>query len=228
MGIKITGNTRGLRQTQSVSQFLICFYFILSYTHTCTHTLCTHISRLAGVWGRLSDNTLDFKSAPGRVYAPLAAIVGYAPHVLYVYFSHTFPADWRSFLLLLCCPPPPLRPHPVVVVSFCWRCCSLSLRCPPVCGCWCGCGCGCVVPSAVVNHGVVLPGRVLSACACCGSPALRCFYSTVDCLKCKFALIIPWQATSATASLQQQRSRRRRPRHRRHPLTPKQGPQHER
>lgn len=111
MGIKITGNTRGLRQTQSVSQFLICFYFILLYTHTCTHTLCTHISRLAGVWGRLSDNTLDFKSAPGRVYAPLAAIVGYAPHVLYVYFSHTFPADWRSFLLLLCCPPP-LHPHP--------------------------------------------------------------------------------------------------------------------
>lgn len=61
------------------------------------------------MWGRLSDNTLDFKSAPGRVYAPLAAIVGYAPHVLYVYFSHTFPADWRSFLL--CCPPP-LHPHP--------------------------------------------------------------------------------------------------------------------
>lgn len=59
----------------------------------------------------MSDNTLDFKSAPGRVYAPLAAIVGYAPHVFYVYFSHTFPADWRSFLLLLCCPPP-RHPHP--------------------------------------------------------------------------------------------------------------------
>lgn len=179
-----------------------------------------------GVWGRLSDNTLDFKSAPGRVYAPLAAIVGYAPHVLYVYFSHTFPADWRSFLLLLCCPPPPppLRPHPVVVVSFCWRCCSLSLRCPRgprlwmlmwmwmrLCGSFCCCQPWCSPTWA----------SSLSACACCGSPALRCFYSTVDCLKCKFALIIPWQATSATASLQQQRSRR-------HPLTPKQGPQHER
>lgn len=171
----------------------------------------------------MSDNTLDFKSAPGRVYAPLAAIVGYAPQVLYVYFSHTFPADWRSFLLLLCCPPP-LRPHPrrrFLLLTFLLAVAALPAP-PPVRGC----GCGCVVPSAVVKRGVVLPGRVLSACACCGSPALRCFYSTVDCLKCKFALIIPWQATSATASLQQQQRSRRR--HRRHPLTPKQGPQHER
>lgn len=117
----------------------------------------------------------------------------------------------------------------VVVVSFCWRCCSLSLPCPPprlwmlmwmwmrLCGSFCCCQPWCSPTWA----------SSLSACACCGSPALRCFYSTVDCLKCKFALIIPWQATSATASLQQQRSRRRR-RHRRHPLTPKQGPQHER
>lgn len=92
------------------------------------------------MWGRLSDNTLDFKSAPGRVYAPLAAIVGDAPHVLYVYFSHTFPADWRSFLLLLCCPPPtPLRRHPrrrrFLLLTLLLA--VAALRCPraPVCGC---------------------------------------------------------------------------------------------
>lgn len=137
MGIKITGNTRGLRQTSlcvTVSH-LFLFYSVI-HTHVQTHIMYTYKQARGGV-GRLSDNTLDFKSAPGRVYAPLAAIVGYAPHVLYVYFSHTFPADWRSFLLLLCCPPPtPLRRHPRRRRRFLLLTLLLAVAAlPPVCGC---------------------------------------------------------------------------------------------
>lgn len=125
-----------------------------------------------------------------------------------------------AVLLLLLFVPIPSSSFPFVDVAARCRCAAprlwmLMWMWMRLCGSFCCCQPWCSPTCA----------SSLSACACCGSPALRCFYSTVDCLKCKFALIIPWQATSATASLQQQRSRRR---HRRHPLTPKQGPQHER
>jgi len=130
----------------------------------------------------LPDNTLDFKSAPGRVAAThshcwLCSILYIYKYVCMYIFSHTFPADWR------CCVPlfPPFVD--VALHGSEWEC-----------GCGCGCGCFCCCCWCCCCW------STWARCSCCGSPVLRCF-SSVDCLKCKFVLIIPWQASTAAASV---------------------------